>query len=83
MKFFKDNPNMAGDNPAVTPTRFKNLGYTCFGPRHWQFIYFEGANGPRAQIGCIYPTKDELLADVAAFAKERGFGLCAMRKKGA
>lgn len=54
---------------GISDTRFVGLGYSNYGPKHWQFVDRDGD----AQIGPIYPTKAELLADVENFARDRGF----------
>lgn len=54
-------------------TRFKELGYANFGPGHWQFVDLTSTkiDGSWAQIGAIYPTRLELLADVDRFYRLR------------
>lgn len=54
---------------GISNTRFVGLGYSNYGPQHWQFVDRDGD----AQIGPIFPTKAELLANVENFARERGF----------
>jgi hypothetical protein len=57
-------------NPLkISQTRFSGLGYACIARGCWMFIDMDG----EAQIGAQYPTKAELLADLSAFAAERGF----------
>ncbi len=45
-------------------TRHKELGYDCYGPKHWQHI--DAAT--LAQVGPIYATERELLAAHDAYA---------------
>jgi hypothetical protein len=57
-------------NPLkLSQTRFPGLGYSCIARGLWMFIDTDTG----AQIGAQYPTKAELLADLRAFAEERGF----------
>ena len=57
-------------NPLViNKTRFSGLGFSKVAPGLWRLIDTETG----AAIGAQYARKDELLADLAAFAKERGF----------
>ena len=53
----------------TSPTRFKGLGYAKITRNVWMCIDLETG----AQIGPHYRSKGELLADLGAFARERGF----------
>jgi len=53
-------------------TRFKDLYYSCEGPAQWSF-YEKHENYYFASIGPKYKSRVELLADMRAFAEERGF----------
>ena len=59
---------MPNTPPEYRPTRYKQLGYFNWGPRHWQFMALDGF----APVGKIYPTKAELLADIDRYAKFYG-----------
>ncbi len=50
-------------------TRF-GIYYANMGANDWRFFMTKDIN---SQIGAIYTSKDELLADLDRFAKERGF----------
>ena len=61
----------------MTPTRFElpdgqKLAFDKFGPYHWQFIHID-IDKTKSQIGPIYKTKSELLADLGRYATEFGF----------
>lgn len=56
----------------IHKTRFDRLGYANVCPGIWQFIDLIEPCAP-AQIGRLYATKAELLADLERFAQERGF----------
>ena len=60
---------------SVKWTRFKGLGFTYFGYKHWQFVdlSWKPADEMPTQIGAIYPSRSELQADINRFAEERGF----------
>lgn len=53
---------------GIRPTRFKELGYRSDAPGLWR-IYDMESERP---VGPQYPTKSELLADLARFAKDFG-----------
>lgn len=53
----------------LNKTRFAGLGFGKVCNGCWMFIDTDTG----AQIGAQYARKDELLADVSAFAAERGF----------
>ena len=48
-------------------TRFEEVGYINQAPGMWRFVDTDS----KAVIGGIYPTKAELLADLAAFHAAR------------
>lgn len=69
-------PNRFEQAMAVRPTRFAGIGYANFGARHWQFVDMESpcASNPCgfSQVGPLYPTKAELLADAPRYCAEYG-----------
>lgn len=52
-------------------TRIPHLWYGCIAPTTW--VIFDNSDGQMAQVGQLYKSKDELLADLQRFATERGF----------
>lgn len=69
-------PNTFERAVAVRPTRFAGVGYVEFGAGRWQFVDLESplASNPCgfSQVGPIYPTKAELLADANRYCTEYG-----------
>lgn len=57
------------NSAKVKNTRLPSLGYTCEAPKQWSII----DKVTDAAIGAKYRSKDELLADLDRFAKERGY----------
>jgi hypothetical protein len=53
-------------------TRFLELGYHNWGPGHWRFLDLSDPDGRPADVGPVYPTRAELLADLQRYAAERG-----------
>jgi hypothetical protein len=56
----------------VHRTRFYGLGFVNFGSGHWQFIDLHGRKPEDwpSQVGPLYRTKAELLADLTAYARD-------------
>jgi len=52
-------------------SRFPALWYACIAPGQWSI--FDNSDGQMAQVGPIYGSRIELLADLQRFADERGF----------
>ncbi len=52
-------------------SRISHLWYGCIAPSTW--VIFDNQDGQMAQVGELYKSKDELLADLHRFATERGF----------
>lgn len=57
-------------NIPVRRTRFAGLGFANMGRGCWRFIDLE----TEQVTGTIYASRDELLADLTAFASAMGYG---------
>lgn len=61
----------ANPRPAITRTRFPELGIQQQGPRLWRFLDLtEDYGGRFAAVGDHYRTKAEALADLERYARE-------------
>ena len=56
---------------VVHPTRFELMGFCNFAPSHWQFV--DLSDGKIAQVGPIYRSKAELLADCERYCTQFGY----------
>jgi hypothetical protein len=57
------------NNSKIKATRFPSLGYTCEAAKQWTIVDKQTSS----PIGPKYTSKEELLADLPAFAEERGY----------
>lgn len=53
-------------------TRFPELGYTRCAPREWRFVDLTDPDRGPVEVGSIYPSRAELLANVERYASEFG-----------
>ncbi len=57
---------VTGPTPKVKSTRFPELGYRLDSPRNWRFVDTSTDNS----VGPSYPTRESLLENLTAYAKE-------------
>jgi hypothetical protein len=56
---------------TYTPTRIEPLALAKFSANHWQYV--DTTDNRRAQVGPIYRTKTEALADLENYAIRGGW----------
>jgi hypothetical protein len=56
--------------PTIHPTRYPELGYCNWRRGDWRFHAMDAEDAYKGQIGPIYLTRAELLADLPRFARE-------------
>lgn len=56
---------------TYTPTRITPLSLARFDARHWQYV--DTTDGRNAQVGPIYRSKAEALADLEGYAARGGW----------
>ena len=56
---------------TLTRTRIEPLALACFGNRHWQYV--DTTDNRNAQVGPIYKTKMEALADLESYSVRGGW----------
>lgn len=56
---------------TYTPTRIAPLALARFSPHHWQYV--DTTDNRNAQVGPIYRTKAEALADLEGYSVRGGW----------